>query len=311
MHKVFVACLVLAFLTSPLHADSEFNKPVRVAPGVWFVLRDSHNNGLCNNIIIEMKDYLIVVDANYPAGARLTMEEVKALSPKPVKYVFNTHHHSDHLYGNPIWTRAGATTFAYAGVIEELNRYEPGEWNLAVKSRPDVAELKSGPEPPQQTFRENLYVLQDSTRRVEFRHLGWGHTRGDALVYLPKEKILCTGDAAVNGHFANLDESNIWEWPKVLARMEKFNVRMVLPGHGPAGGKEILSGQRQFLLSLTQAVQQAIDQGKTLDDLVTKATPPVVNLQLPESVWIGHGLPRQVAAVYGQLKRGKPGPVTP
>jgi len=311
MRKTFAASLVAVLFALSVHADSEFNKPVRVAPGVWFVLRDTHNNGLCNNIIIEMKDYLIVIDANYPAGAHLTQDEARALSPKPVKYVFDTHHHSDHLYGNAIWTRAGATTFAYAGVLEELNRYEPAEWNYAVKTRPDVAELKTGPEPPQQTFRENLHVLEDSTRRVEFHHLGWGHTRGDGIVYLPKEKILCTGDVAVNGHFVNLDESNVWNWPKVLDRLEQFDVRIVLPGHGPAGGKEILAGQRQFLLALTKAVQEAIDQGKTLDDLVTKATPPVVNLQLPDSVWVGHALPRQVAAVYGQLKSGKPGPLTP
>ena len=54
-----------------------------------------------------MKDYLIVVDANFPSGARLAIEDAKKVSTKPVKYVFDTHHHGDHSYGNPIWTKAG------------------------------------------------------------------------------------------------------------------------------------------------------------------------------------------------------------
>src|SRR5579864_1302244 len=112
-----------------------------VAPGVWFREGDLEQ-GHCNNIIIEMKDYLIVVDANYPSGARGTMADVKRLSSKPVKYVFDTHHHGDHLYGNPVWTQAGSTTLAFKEVGQELKRLEPSRWQAAAKTREDVAELK-------------------------------------------------------------------------------------------------------------------------------------------------------------------------
>ena len=53
---------------------------------------------------------------------------------KPVKYVFDTHHHGDHAYGNPVWTEAGATTLAYKGVAEEMKRYEPARWQATAKS---------------------------------------------------------------------------------------------------------------------------------------------------------------------------------
>src|SRR4029077_15782947 len=94
-----------------------------VAPGVWFREGDM-DQGHCNNVIIEMKDYLIVGDANYPSGARNAMEDTKRISKKPVKYVFDTHHHGDHLYGNPVWTQAGATTLAFAAGGQELKRLE-------------------------------------------------------------------------------------------------------------------------------------------------------------------------------------------
>src|SRR5438445_6286391 len=97
----------------------------QIVPGVWFREGELLDMGHCNNIIIEMKDYLIVVDANYPGGATLALADCRRISNKPVKYVFDTHHHGDHLYGNSVWTKAGATTLAYIGVVEELKRVEP------------------------------------------------------------------------------------------------------------------------------------------------------------------------------------------
>ncbi len=128
---IFATLGSLAFLVSRSEANPE---TVRIiAPGVWFREGDLEQ-GHSNNVIIEMKDYMIVVDANYPSGARAAMADVKRLTTKPVKYVFDTHHHGDHLYGNVLWTRAGATTLAFEGVSEELKRFEPGRWQQAVSS---------------------------------------------------------------------------------------------------------------------------------------------------------------------------------
>lgn len=126
--------LVLAFgaLTAigffATRGTAQPNTVRQIAPGVWFREGDIEHLGHCNNVIIEMKDYLIVVDANFPSGARATIEDAKKVSSKPVKYVFDTHHHGDHLYGNVVWTRAGATTLAFSGVADELKRYEPARW---------------------------------------------------------------------------------------------------------------------------------------------------------------------------------------
>src|SRR5438128_3064700 len=109
----FGALASLAFFAG--NSDAKPETVTKIGDGVWFCEGDLANLGHSNNIIIEMKDYLIVVDANFPSGARLTMETAKRISPKPVKYVFDTHHHGDHAYGNPIWTKAGATTLAYVG----------------------------------------------------------------------------------------------------------------------------------------------------------------------------------------------------
>ncbi|MGA2268515.1 MAG: MBL fold metallo-hydrolase [Bryobacteraceae bacterium] len=273
-----------------------------VVPGVWFREGDM-DLGHCNNVIIEMKDYLIVVDANYPSGARATIADVKRVSSKPVKYVFDTHHHGDHLYGNILWTQAGATTIAFQGVAAELKRFEPERWLASAKKRQDVAELgREGPEPPKQDINEPRFVLNDGSRKVEFHHFGWAHTRGDGFVYLPKEQVLCTGDAVVNGpHNATMD-ANIGNWPVVLRAAEKLKVKYVLPGHGLPGGRELLSGQEQFMAELHKAVKAGVDQGRKLEDLQD-------SIKLPETVstWVREAsLKTQIKDAYDEITQGKP-----
>src|SRR4051794_5670343 len=269
-----------------------------IAPGVWFREGDMEQ-GHCNNVIIEMKDYLVVVDANFPSGARGAMADARRLSSKPVKYVFDTHHHGDHLYGNPVWTQAGATTLAFAAVGQEIKRLEPARWLDTAKTRTDVAELKrDGPEPPKQDINEPLFVLNDGSRKIEFRHFGWAHTRGDGFVYLPKEQVLCTGDAVVNGPYNATMDANIGNWPVVLHSAAKLKVKHVLPGHGLPSTAELIEGQSQFMAELRKAVKAGVDQGKKLEELQA-------SIQLPESVstWVGNSLKSQIKDAYDELAR--------
>jgi len=274
-----------------------------IAPGVWFREGDLETQGHCNNIIIEMKDYLIVVDANFPSGAKGALADAKRLSPKPVKYVFDTHHHGDHLYGNAVWTQAGATTLAFKGVAAELKRFEPARWLDTAKQRKDVAELNSqGPEPPKQDINEAQFVLNDGSRKVEFRHYGWAHTRGDGFVYLPKEQVLCTGDAVVNGPHNYTADAHIANWPSVIQSAAKLKVKSVLPGHGLPAGPELLSGQAQFMAELYKTAKAAADQGKSTGDALAS-----VRWSASVENWVKESsIEGQLKDAYQEAKAGKP-----
>jgi len=296
----FATLAATAFFSTRTQAEP--NQVKYIAPGVWFREGDMEQ-GHCNNVIIEMKDYLLVVDANYPSGARLTMADCKRISSKPVKYIFDTHHHGDHLYGNSVWTETGATTLAYIGVAEELKRYEPARWQSSAKSRKDVGELnRPAPEPPKETFDKSPYILKDSSREVRFYHFGWAHTRGDAMVYLPKEHILCTGDAVVNGPYNNTADANIGNWPNVIrAAGQKLNVEQVLPGHGVPGVKELLEAQAQYLTELYKGVQSGIAAGKSAEDIT-----PTLKFAESAKKWAGTGLATQVKHAYEEISQKKP-----
>ena len=307
--SAFSVLIAVAFFAGA--GDAQPGTVKQIVPGVWFREGDLDKLGHCNNVIIEMKDYLIVVDANFPSGARLAMEAAKKVSNKPVKYVFDTHHHGDHSYGNAVWTQAGATTLAYKGVAEEMKRYEPKRWQATAKERQDVADMHADSvEPPKQTFDKTPFILKDDTREVRFYFFGWAHTRGDGFVYLPKEKVLCSGDAAVNGPYNYTADGNVGNWPKVTGAALKLSVEHVLPGHGGPGGKEILEGQGLFMTELHKAVASAVKQGKKLDDIVKKDGDKLVStsIQLPDSVknWVGDGLTDQVRDTYEEITQHKP-----
>ncbi len=304
----FAVLVVAGFFVT--HGDAQPSTTKLIVPGVWFREGDIVKEGHCNNAIIEMKDYLIVVDANFPSGARAVLNDAKRVSSKPIKYVFDTHHHGDHAYGNPVWTQMGAVTLAYVGVAEELKRYEPKRWQQTSKDRKDVGELNlPTAEPPKQTFSKSPFLMQDSTRTVQFHFFGWAHTRGDGFVYLPKEKVLCTGDAAVNGPYNYTADGNITNWPKVMAAAQALEVEHVLPGHGPAGGKEILGNQARFFVELRAAVNEQVKAGKKLEDLVTLQGDRAVSttVKLPDSVklYVGGSLPSQVRDAFNEIKTGK------
>jgi glyoxylase-like metal-dependent hydrolase (beta-lactamase superfamily II) len=248
----------------------KFNDVREVAPGVFFryssisATDPSVPFGGCNNIWVVFKDYVAVIDANFPKEAGDVIEAVKKTTDKPIRYVLDTHHHGDHAYGNAVWAKAGATILGQANCARLLKVSGPKQWADAALTRKDIAtsELKAVDVP-----FDDQYVLDDGNRRVEFRYLGHAHTPGDAVAYLPKDKILCTGDACVNGAFNFMGHSNSASWVRCLEKMEQFDVTLVCPGHGPPAGKDVLALQRRYFQDLRAAVQKGIDAGKSLAEI--------------------------------------------
>jgi cyclase len=282
-------------------AHGQVHGAEQVVPGVWFLQGDP-SKGYSNTAVIEMADYLIVVDANYPGRAKELIALMPRLSPKPVRYVFDTHAHGDHSYGNSTWTRAGATTMAFAGVVSEMDRWEPARW-LAAEAEPrrgDVRETgEHNVERPKKIPSGDRFVLKDRTREVDFLFLGWGHTPGDGYVWLPRERVLATGDGAVNGPRNKLLDASIEQWPKVLDRAIALRPLYVLPGHGTQGGLEILTGQRQFLIDLFAAVKAQADAGKTPEGMQ-------VHLPDADANWVPKNLLTDIEACYAEIEAHAP-----
>jgi len=297
--SAFAALLGAAFFTTVTEAQPGSVK--EIVKGVWFREGEIKEMGHCNNVIVEMKDYLVMIDANFPSGAKLALADAKKVSSKPVRYVFDTHHHGDHAYGNSFWTRNGAETMGFPGVVEMMKVHEPKAWQSAAKGRKDVAELNlTTAEPPKTVFAKSPHVMDDGARRLEFHHFGWAHTRGDGFAWLPKESVLCTGDAATNGPYNYLGDAHIGNWANVMKEALKLKPKHVLPGHGPAGGAEIVEGEMAFMQELNALVESGVKAGKQSEEIArTGLSDKVKN-------WVGPSFPGQVKDAWIEKTKKTP-----
>lgn len=239
-----------------------------VAPGVWFHEGDLVRRAHCNTGWIVFRDHVLVVDANFPSGADEVLPKIRKVTAKPIRFAFDTHHHGDHAYANQLWHEAGSTPVAHLGAVTEMRKYERSlfpdatmdRWNDAAKNRKDVAESKL--KAPTLLFSKDM-VFDDGKVRVELLHFGVAHTHGDGFAWLPKERILFTGDACVNGAYNYTGDGNIGEWIKTLKAAQKLEPMVICPGHGPKGGPEILEDQIAFFETLTAETKKLRDAAKT------------------------------------------------
>ena len=231
-----------------------------VAPDVYFhegQVSDSAD-AVCNNGWIMFEDYVLVIDANFPAGAKLIISKIRSLTDKPIRFALDTHHHGDHAYGNQVFVDSGAVPVAHTGVIEEMKRYEsgyygnkPGAWEAAAKGRADVRTGKL--KPPSVLFPKDL-IFDDGKHRVELMHLGVAHTHGDAVAWLPKERILFTGDICVNGPYNYVGDGDVGTWVTTLDAARKLGAEIVCTGHGPRSVGTVLDDQQAFFKALREQV---------------------------------------------------------
>lgn len=212
----------------------------KLADGVYAAVRTEAPGFAvdANVVFIVNDDDVVVVDANdTPASSREVLAALRRLTPKPVKYVVNTHWHDDHILGNQVYQEAfsGVEFVAHTATREYLpkqgiaarNTMKEGATQFGAMLRDMLAKNHTGSgrelnDEDRAAFRSDLQLvdryiaeapgvrvvlptvtlderltLHRGRRTIDIRHLGRGHTAGDIVVHLPEEGILVTGDLVV------------------------------------------------------------------------------------------------------------------
>jgi cyclase len=260
----FLALLGVAFLST---GAGQSNKVHQLAPGVYYREADPARHIIANSGWVVFRDYVLVIDANYPWGAKEILNDIRATTQKPVRYVFDTHYHADHLFGDSVWVDAGATILCSAECTEESRRKNPAAW-ANDKGTGDVSLKPYRLEHPQQSFRGSM-VFDDGEHRVELTRVGPGHTLGDSIAYLPKERILFTGDLCVNSAANNMADPDADPdgWLRALDNLAMKDVAILVPGHGELGTTATIRLQRTYLAAIINAVRDAMAKGAQETDL--------------------------------------------
>jgi cyclase len=241
-----------------------FNK---ITDGVYHAVGTGSLVVMSNAVIVEGDRDVLVVDSHVsPGGAWALQEELKAVTPKPIRFVVNSHYHFDHSHGNQIYgpdvqiigheyaramIAAGksqdspAREFFVGGIPNTIKGLEAklaaatdDKTRAALESQLEVqrAFLEGTsavkPTPPNVTLTQTMTLFRGE-REIRIMHMGRGHTAGDVVVYLPKERVVATGDLLVEGT-SYMGDAHFTEWIDTIEKLKSLDFETVLPGHGQA-----------------------------------------------------------------------------
>ena len=276
----------------------------------------------------------MLVDSSVsPEAARALIADIKTLTSKPVRYVVNTHFHFDHAHGNQIfgpeveiigheYTREQLLgdvlhSMTYVSFTSDLpqqikaiqnqiagemdpKKNEELQQNLKLTSDFHRAQAEVRPTPPNVTFKDCMSIFRGD-REIRLLFLGTGHTAGDLFVYLPKEKILCTGDFLCP-EVSYMGDGYIDEWIKTLEKLKTIDFRVILPGHGePMKTGEKIGQFQAYLKDLWDKTVAMRAKGAAPEEVAAKIDLSAHRKNYPEITTPGVDL-RAVRRIYQLLK---------
>jgi glyoxylase-like metal-dependent hydrolase (beta-lactamase superfamily II) len=277
-------------------------------------------------VIIGDREVLVVDSCYMPSSAREDIQQIRKWTSKPVTFLVNTHWHYDHTMGNGVYAQEfpGIHIVAQVETRRQIEGYNPGwfrryptrskffeqqaesgkdadgkpldpdtlkEIREVVAGRPTVqAEFDAlKDQPPTMGFVTELDIDLGG-REVQIKHLGRGNTTGDAIVYLPKEKILATGDL-LDHPVPYLGGGYPFEEIGTLKKMAQLDAETIVPGHGEILHDKVYLGQVvDWIQTVTDEVSRqiyVIGNGSNNLDPVKKAVMANVDPKKYRDLWCG------------------------
>jgi cyclase len=230
----------------------------QVADGIFAYTQP--DGGWCLNnagVLVADGRCLLVDTAATERRTLLLREAVASVAATEPDVIVNTHHHSDHTFGNSLFGRHAAI------VAHEETRVESAAAGLGIQTLwPDVDWGEVSVRLPTVTFTDTL-TLHLGDLRVELIHLGPAHTTNDTVVWIPAEGVLFAGDIAMAHVTPYVLMGSIDGSLAALDQLIKLRPRIVVPGHGPVGGPEILEATRSYLAWVRELDAHAAADGLT------------------------------------------------
>ncbi|MBI4528012.1 MAG: MBL fold metallo-hydrolase [Deltaproteobacteria bacterium] len=242
---------------------------IRLAPEIYAYVQAAGSAGISNAGLVIGPDRAIVVDALATSPMALDfLGRIRTVTGLPVTHVFVTHHHADHFLG--LQNFLPAQIVSHSLCREEILRVAPDVIERWSKGHPQLADGLRGVRIcfPDQTFEgEMTFHLGDL--EIRFFHLGTGHTRGDGLIYLPRRKLLFAGDVAFHKVTPQGFHGHIGNWIRIVGTILEMDVEIIVPGHGPVGGKAELMEMRDYLLWVYNEAKNCFNRGLSESEAVT------------------------------------------
>lgn len=233
----------------------------------------------CNPSFVTTSDGVVVIDTpQLPTRAVAMRAEAEAHGP--IRYLINTEHHVDHIFGN-YWFKGAGAVVNHQGLYErfmvvfpDLDPFEyareaiPTDDPEAESIFPDRDEYYRDPNKGTIVFAGDL-TLRVGDHTFNLLHTP-GHTPGQLAVHVPEARVVFTGDTIFSGCQTWLMTSNVDQWLEALERIRQLDVDHVVPGHGPVVTLDYLHTQRSVLLQWKAAVADAVAKGWSREETIAR-----------------------------------------
>jgi glyoxylase-like metal-dependent hydrolase (beta-lactamase superfamily II) len=214
-------------------------------------------------------DGILIVDTEYAPLAGKIQAALKGIgiTDKPVRFVVDTHYHSDHSNGNAAFAGAGATILANENLRKRL------EEGSSIGNGPGGSIHIQQPAQPKDALPTITYDrgvdIYLNGEKIEVEHMPAAHTDGDSVVFFATNKVLHMGDIFVRYGFPFIDVNGGGSVQGMIAACDKALAEFpadtkVIPGHGALASMDDLRDYDKMLKDTTAAVQKALDEHKTL-----------------------------------------------
>ena len=271
----------------------------KLAEAVYVHIAQPDSDAVSNAGFVVLQNSVLIFDSHSTpeAGQRL-LAEIREITPKPVRYILNSHYHADHTHGNQALGPAQqiiSATNARRDVLQKdipsmnfslgmarsqlekmqkdllasANVQEQSALRNKIRDRREfvdrMARLKILV--PTMTVDERI-DLHESMLNLELLYLGRGHTDGDLVLFIPKDRIVFTGDLFYNSALPYTQDASLLEWVATLGELLKLEADIFVPGHGPCGTRDNVKEFKSYLEELKSLVEPGVARGDSMQQIL-------------------------------------------
>lgn len=279
--------LALLLFSCALHAESDIEVS-QVRGNIYLLTSPSGGN-----VVAAIgEEGVFMVDSQLAERSAALEEAVRGISSQPIRYILNTHYHSDHTGGNTFFGNKGAVIISHENVRKRL-----GTRQFITYFQREMQPLpKAGL--PSVTFTNDMTFYFNGDE-IKLFNLSAAHTDGDTGVFFTDENVLVTGDTVFNGIYPFIDVEHGGSIRGMIKAAEVFlsianDGTTIVPGHGPTMNKAELQVYRNMLATIADRVESAVKAGQSLEQVLAAKPTQDFDASMKKGIVSGDALTRFV-----------------